>query len=864
MAVVMTTETRFLEGDEFTSSLRNLYQKGGLYQKAAKTVQAAWGLAHSREPFEEVFKGIPTTNHGESRIPHCIKYDLTKFARLVTVVNNGICLFLFCGDHDTVDKWLDRNKGLDFVARRSGETLVLQKTRASNPTQGVDGWIAANPDLSTGALLDLLPTRYIERIFDDLPSDVLTDVRRIESISSDDEIQNVALICGDEARRNTVLDVLLSLRSGDVVNAKVRIDTWAGKATPVIELQEQQVSQIESSESTVLIEDVDPVLFQHFVQTASFEQWMLYLHPAQRQHVQKDFDGPARLAGVSGSGKTCVIVHRALRLADLYKEEPVLIVTLNDALASLINGLIDAARGESRPKNIQVSSIFELCFQKLMDFEPEKRDYYTTRTIAKNPHAITEEVDEIWREYFLCENNNHDADSMLEVVQTLSVRGIYASDYLRQELDYVRSRFRPGYRQEYLDMEREGRVVGLEERYRLAVLDGLDGWEKKMKAVGVVDGMGIVTALSRHVKRLEPTYRCVLVDEVQDLGTLELTILRKLTKEGPNDLFLCGDPAQRIYTKHADLTHAGIDTTGRSALLKQNYRNSRQILTAAYAVLTRSLEGIPRGATNVEVLPPEYASFASPKPLLIQAGSIEEEIAYGLGYLKSLAESTGTTQRYCLAVCGYTQSAVERLGSQLGIQALCARTNLREAQVFISDLEQTKGFEFDAVVLMNCTSAVMPHPQLPEEESFRDLSRLYVAMTRAKTQLLVSYSGALSTFLEAARDTFTDTTFQEHVEPLEIGQLQMPTPAIPKRHDPEMWSLNGQQFLKTLDATGLPRVVQDIIATKVSGVVKLQGAKSKQTEWNDFESFYSTMQDPRKRHMIISEESWRALYQHFG
>lgn len=861
---VMTADMRFLEGNEFMTSLRNLYQKGGLYQKAATTIQAAWGRAHSKESFESVFRGIALTNHGESRIPHCIKYDLTKFSRLVTVVNNGICLFLFCGDHDTVDRWLERNKGLDFVARQSGEALVLQKTRASDPAQGPEGRINAEPDLSTGALLELLPARYVDRITAGLSSDVLADMRRIESISSDDEIQNVALLCGDAARQNTVLDVLLSLKSGDVVNAKVRIDTWTGSATPVVELQEQQVSQIQSSESTVLIADVDPVLFQHFVQTASFEQWMLYLHPSQRQHVHQDFDGPARLAGVSGSGKTCVIVHRALRLADLYTDEPVLIVTLSDALASLINGLIDAARGETRPRNLQVSSIFDLCFQQLMALEPEKRDYYTTRTIAKNPHAVSEEVDEIWREYFLCENNNHDADSMLEVVQTLSVRGVYASDYLRQELDYVRSRCRPGYRQEYLQMERNGRVIGLEERYRLAVLNGLDGWENKMKAVGVVDGMGIVTALSRHVKRLEPIYRSVLVDEVQDLGTLELSILRKLTKEGPNDLFLCGDAAQRIYTKHTDLTQAGINTTGRSNSLKQNYRNSRQILTAAHAVLTQSLEGIPRGASHVEVLPPEYASFASPKPLLIEAASIEEEIAYGLGYLQSLAESTGTTQRYCLAICGYTPTAVERLGLQLSIKALSAQTSLREAQIFISDLEQTKGFEFDAVVVANCTSRVMPHPQLPEEESFRDLSRLYVAMTRAKTQLIVSYSAGLSRFVEAARDCFTEATYEEHAEPTELGALQMPSPAIPQRHDPEMWSLNGRQFLKTLDATGLSRVVQDIIATKVSGVTKLQGSKRRQTEWKDFHSFYSAMQDPRKRHMIISEESWKSLYQHFS
>ena len=194
---VMTADMRFLEGNEFMTSLRNLYQKGGLYQKAATTIQAAWGRAHSKESFESVFRGIALTNHGESRIPHCIKYDLTKFSRLVTVVNNGICLFLFCGDHDTVDRWLERNKGLDFVARQSGEALVLQKTRASDPALGPEGRINAEPDLSTGALLELLPARYVDRITAGLSSDVLADMRRIESISSDDEIQNVALLCGD-------------------------------------------------------------------------------------------------------------------------------------------------------------------------------------------------------------------------------------------------------------------------------------------------------------------------------------------------------------------------------------------------------------------------------------------------------------------------------------------------------------------------------------------------------------------------------------------------------------------------------------------------------------------------------------------
>lgn len=852
----------FLEGNDFTLSLRALHQKGGLYQKAAKTVQAAWGRAHAKDEFEKVFEGIPRTNHGENRIPHCIKYDLTKFSRLVTVVKNGICIFLFCGDHDAVDFWLSKNRGLDFVAKTAPDSIVIEKVRASQPHHGVDGRISAESDLSVGALIELIPVRYRERLLQGLEGDIVDDVRSIESISLDDRIQDVALLCGDPGQQSTVLDVLLSLKSGDIVNAKNRIDTYSREATPVVELKPQQVAMIQSSESAVLVSDIDPVLFKHFVETASFEQWMLYLHPSQREYVAKDYAGSAKLAGVSGSGKTCVVVHRALRLADKYKGEPVLIVTLSSALASLIDRLIDAQRGELRPANLRVTSIFDLCYEKLLHLEPTKVDYYTKRTIAKNPHAISEHIDEIWREYFLCDANNFDADVMFDVVQTLNVRGVFASDYLRQELDFIRSGFRPGYREGYLKMIREGRVVPLDERYRLSLLDGLDGWEKKMQAVGAVDDMGIVTALSRHMASLKPEYRCVLVDEVQDLGTLELAIIRKLTVAGDDDLFLCGDAAQTIYTKSSDLKESGIEVAGRTASLKQNYRNSRQILTSAHAVLTRSLETIPKCALHLEVLPPEYASFSSPNPLLLKAESMLEELAYAISYLKDQSASAGQNQRFCIALCGYTQTAVEELGGKLNIPVLSANADIRFDQIFLSDLEQTKGFEFDVVVIVNCTSAVMPHPILPDEESFRDLSRLYVAMTRAKSQLLISYHGTPSRFIAVASDTFTEGKFAEHAELGADFDFGLPSPAVPELKSKEVWGHSAKPFLKSRDAVGLNRPVQDAILATVTGKNLFSGARHKQRQWKDFGSFISSMQSPVARNQVISPEAWKALNEH--
>lgn len=81
------SEMKFLQGDEFMLSLRDPYQKGGRFQRAAQTVQAIWGRANMGEAtFEDVFRGVAVTNHGECRVAHCVKYDLTGYARLVAVV----------------------------------------------------------------------------------------------------------------------------------------------------------------------------------------------------------------------------------------------------------------------------------------------------------------------------------------------------------------------------------------------------------------------------------------------------------------------------------------------------------------------------------------------------------------------------------------------------------------------------------------------------------------------------------------------------------------------------------------------------------------------------------------------------------
>jgi hypothetical protein len=64
-----------------------------------------------------------------------------------------------------------------------------------------------------------------------------------------------------------------------------------------------------------------------------WEKWTTFLHPAQRDLVERIFSGPARVSGSAGTGKTVVALHRAAHLARANRNSRVLLATFSDTLA---------------------------------------------------------------------------------------------------------------------------------------------------------------------------------------------------------------------------------------------------------------------------------------------------------------------------------------------------------------------------------------------------------------------------------------------------------------------------------------------------------------------------------------------------
>ena len=86
---------------------------------------------------------------------------------------------------------------------------------------------------------------------------------------------------------------------------------------------------------------------------------MVFLHEGQKRVVDEDFEMPAVLTGVSGSGKTCVLVHRAKRLSRKYPQDRILVLTLNKSLARLIENLVTQICSPEEKTRIDVRSYHE-------------------------------------------------------------------------------------------------------------------------------------------------------------------------------------------------------------------------------------------------------------------------------------------------------------------------------------------------------------------------------------------------------------------------------------------------------------------------------------------------------------------------
>lgn len=295
---------------------------------------------------------------------------------------------------------------------------------------------------------------------------------------------------------------------------------------------------------------------------APIEQWMTFLHPDQVALVRRNWAGPARISGPAGTGKTVVGLHRAAHLARRTTGR-ILYVTFANNLPRVQATFL---------RTMSASIADRVDFSSLHSWA---QDFLHERGVPVRLHDAKAQT------AFSLAWKHVGRDSSLSEIDPGPV-------YWKQEIDHViKGRGITSF-EEYATVPRRRRRASLRRPHRQAVWALYEDYEARRTERGVHDFNDVLSLALTEARHRpgEQRYAAVIVDEVQDLTLVGVRLLHTLVGDAPNGLLLVGDGQQAVYPGGFRLSDAGVDIRGdRGQVLRVNYRNSKQILDAALAIV---------------------------------------------------------------------------------------------------------------------------------------------------------------------------------------------------------------------------------------------------------------------------------------
>lgn len=453
-----------------------------------------------------------------------------------------------------------------------------------------------------------------------------------------------------------------------------------------------------------------------------WDQWTVFLHPSQRQVVEQSFNGPARVSGSAGTGKTVVALHRAANILRQQPQTRLLLTTFSLPLANALEGKLHILTGEDNSIVPRVT---------VLPFKGVAQELFTL-AFGYHPRAATEEQ----------------IRGALKTAAGEASLTSFTPRFLASEWLNVVDAWQLQSLDAYQEVPRLGRKnrLGAKQREKL--------WPVFVKARQLIEAQGFLTWPSIFAKvtayfsqRADKPFTHTVVDEAQDLGVPELRMLAAITPGGPDTLFFAGDLGQRIFQEPFSWKALGVDIRGRSRTLKVNYRTSHQIRQAADRLLPKIVQDVDgneqdrRGTVSVFNGPdPEIQIFAdTDREIQGVADWIKQSVADGIApaEIGIFVRSNDQLARARAAVKAAGHMQLE----------LSERLEQPQGRIAIGAMHLAKGLEYKAVAVMACDDDVLPLQERIETvadeselDEVHDTERnlFYVACTRARDRLLAS------------------------------------------------------------------------------------------------------------------------------
>jgi len=462
-----------------------------------------------------------------------------------------------------------------------------------------------------------------------------------------------------------------------------------------------------------------------------WEKWTVFLHPAQQDLIERQFNGPARVSGSAGTGKTIVALHRAAYLAKKHPEARVLVTTFSETLANALTTKLKRLVGNKpgvlvRIEVDAVTTVGKRLYTTVFG-KPKMTDTATIRKMLSeaaasvDAHRFSDQF--IWTEW-------------REVVDAWQLDNWDA----------------------YRDVPRLGRKTRLGEQQRQLLWAMFEQVRGKLADRGLMTMASLFSQVTEHLcKAGRGPYDFAVIDEAQDISVPELRFMAALGGTQPDTLFFTGDLGQRIFQTPFSWKSLGVDVRGRSRTLRINYRTSHQIRRQADRLLPPELadvDGITedrRGTVSV---------FNGPEPSVVVFDSDKDEANAVAKWLTKCNDDG--FQPHEIGVFVRSREQLPRAMDAIkaaGLKAieLTGNVDTKAGHVSVSPMHLAKGLEFRAVVVMACDDEILPLQDrieaVVDDADLEDVYNterhlLYVACTRARDRLMASGVEPASEFLD--------------------------------------------------------------------------------------------------------------------
>jgi len=462
-----------------------------------------------------------------------------------------------------------------------------------------------------------------------------------------------------------------------------------------------------------------------------WDKWIVFLHPEQRQLVERSYNGPARVSGSAGTGKTIVALHRAVYLARTNPDTRVLLTTFSEILANALRSRL----------------------RRLISSEPrlaERLEVHSIGAIGYRLYKVTKgEANLATREHF---------QDLMSAAARETGNHKFSLHFLITEWEQVVDAWQLETWESYRDVARLGRKTRLPETQRVILWAIFEKVRAGLASRGLLTPAGMFTSLSKAMASTKvPPFDFIVVDEAQDIGIPQLRFLAALGAPRPDALFFAGDLGQRIFQQPFSWLSLGVDIRGRSRNLRVNYRTSHQIRMKADRLLGPEVSDADG---NIERRSDTVSVFNGPAPEIHTFGTQKDEIAHVSSWIASRVKEGVAPHEVGIFVRSEAElerarAAIKQTG--MSFRILDESVEPTSGFVSISTMHLAKGLEFKAVSIMACEDEVIPLQARIESvgddsdlQEVYDTERhlLYVACTRARDYLLVTGVEPASEFLD--------------------------------------------------------------------------------------------------------------------